>query len=184
LVTRTAYSQIFSKDFEDEAVEGIVLLRRGENPSEVLAKVQGAANELNAEGLPEGVRVVPYYDRSNLIESTLHTVAHSVTLGIGLVILVLLAFLGRPSLAALVALTIPFSLLFALVLMYTAGIPIGLLSIGAIDFGIIVDGAVIMAENIARRLEMSVSIKLPSPASPGQCWLLRCRWNARCSSRS
>jgi len=144
---------IFSKNTTDEAVEGIVLLRKGENPSEVLGRVQAAVDELNNEGLPEGVRVEPYYDRSNLINSTLHTVSHSVTLGIGLVVLVLLAFLGRPSLAMLVALTIPFSLLFALVLMYGAGIPIGLLSIGAIDFGIIVDGAVIMSENIARRLD-------------------------------
>lgn len=144
---------IFSKDLEDEAVEGIVLLRKGENPSEVLARVQSAVAELNAEGLPEGVTVAPYYDRSHLIGSTLHTVGHSVTLGIGLVLLVLLVFLGRPSLAAIVALTIPFSLLFALVMMFAAGIPIGLLSIGAIDFGIIVDGAVIMAENIARRLD-------------------------------
>ncbi len=144
---------IFSKNLTDEAVEGIVLLRKGENPSEVLANVQQAVEELNAEGLPEGVRLSPYYDRSHLIENTLHTVGHSVTLGIGLVVLVLLAFLGHPSLAALVALTIPFSLLFALVLMYGSGIPIGLLSIGAIDFGIIVDGAVIMAENIARRLD-------------------------------
>jgi cobalt-zinc-cadmium resistance protein CzcA len=144
---------IFSKNLTDESVEGIVLLRKGENPSEVLARAQAAVDELNAEGLPEGVRVVPFYDRTQLIESTLHTVGHSVLFGIGLVILVLLAFLGRPSLAALVALTIPFSLLFALVLMYGVGIPIGLLSIGAIDFGIIVDGVVIIAENIARRLD-------------------------------
>ncbi len=143
---------IFSKDLQEEGVEGIVLLRKGENPSDVLARVESAITELNAEVLPEGVRVAPYYDRSNLIDSTLHTVAHSVSLGIGLVVLVLMAFFGRPSMAALVALTIPFSLLFALVLMYLAGIPIGLLSIGAIDFGIIVDGTVIMAESIARHL--------------------------------
>lgn len=157
---------IFSKNLTDEAVEGIVLLRKGENPSDVLARVQLAVEELNAEGLPEGVRVAPYYDRSNLIASTLHTVGHSVGLGIGLVVLVLLAFLGRPSLAALVALTIPFALLFALLLMYGAGIPIGLLSIGAIDFGIIVDGAVIMAENIARRLDERE--RLSEPASVQQ----------------
>lgn len=156
---------IFSKDRVDEAVEGIVLMRKGENPSDVLSGVRSAVDELNREGLPEGARVVPYYDRSQLIESTLHTVGHSVTLGIGLVVLVLLAFLGRPSLAALVALTIPFSLLFALVLMYAAGIPIGLLSIGAIDFGIIVDGAVIMAENIARRLDEHGH--LPPGSRPG-----------------
>lgn len=146
---------IFSRDLKDEAVEGIVLLRRGENTSDVLARVQQAIGELNGGELPEGVRVVPYYDRSHLVDSTLHTVGHSVGLGISLVVGVLLFFLGRPKLAALVALTIPFSLLFALLLMYFAGIPIGLLSIGAIDFGIIVDGAVIMAENIARRLDQA-----------------------------
>ncbi len=143
---------IFSKDRVDESVEGIVLMRKGENPSRVLAEVAKAVTELNQSELPEGVQVVPFYDRQHLVDATLHTVAHSVLLGITLVVLVLLLFLGRPAMAALVALTIPFSLLFALILMYVSGIPIGLLSVGAIDFGIIVDGAVIMAEHIARRL--------------------------------
>jgi cobalt-zinc-cadmium resistance protein CzcA len=98
------------------------------------------------------VKVVPFYDRQQLVDATLDTVSHSVFIGITLVVLVLLIFLGRPLMAALVAVTIPFSLLFALVLMYLTSIPIGLLSIGAIDFGIIVDGAIIMAEHIARRL--------------------------------
>src|SRR5439155_15869425 len=98
-------------------------------------------------------------DRSQLIDATLHTVTHSVSIGITLVVLVLIFFLGRPAMALLVALTIPFALLFALVLMYLVNIPIGLLSIGAIDFGIIVDGAIIMAENIARRLGESKSPK-------------------------
>src|SRR5262249_32677634 len=133
-------SGIYSKDRTDESVEGIVLMRRGENPSQVLREVNTAVAELNAPGgLPEGVRVVPFYDRTHLVESTLYTVAESVATGITLVVLVLLLFLGRPAMALLVALTIPFSLLFALVLMYATGIPIGLLSIGAIDFGIIVD---------------------------------------------
>ena len=145
-------SGIYSKDFTDESVEGIVLMRRGENTSRVLANVQEALTELNTTELPAGVQVKPFYDRQQLVDSTLHTVAHSVSLGITLVVLVLLLFLGRPSMAALVAVTIPFSLLFALVLMYLTNIPIGLLSIGAIDFGIIVDGAIIVAENIARRL--------------------------------
>ena len=145
-------SGIFSKDAADEAVEGIVLMRRGENPSEVLARVQGAIAELNGGALPDGVLLHSFYDRSYLVESTLHTVAHSVLAGITLVVLVLLIFMGSPAMAALVALTIPFSLLFALVCMYVTGIPIGLLSVGAIDFGIIVDGAVIMADNIAHRL--------------------------------
>lgn len=145
-------SGIYSKDHTDESVEGIVLMRRGENPSRVLANVREAVKELNDGELPEGVRVAPFYDRQHLVDSTLHTVAHSVLLGVTLVLLVLLLFLGRPAMAALVAFTIPFSLLFALVLMYLTGIPIGLLSIGAIDFGIIVDGTIILAENIARRL--------------------------------
>jgi len=145
-------SGIFSKDHTDESVEGIVLMRRGENTSRVLEQVTEAVTELNESELPEGVKVVPFYDRQHLVDSTLHTVGHSVALGVTLVVLVLLLFLGRPAMAALVALTIPFSLLFALVLMYLTGIPIGLLSIGAIDFGIIVDGAIIMAEHIARRL--------------------------------
>ncbi len=127
-------------------------MRRGENPSQVLARVQAAVVELNSGLLPQGVRVKDFYDRTLLIQNTLHTVAHSVTLGITLVVLVLLLFLGRPSMAALVALTIPFALLVAMLLMYVTSIPIGLLSVGAIDFGIIVDGAVIMAENIAHRL--------------------------------
>jgi len=145
-------SGIFAKDRRDDGVEGIVLMRKGENPSQVLGEVQAAVAELNDSALPPGVRVEPFYDRSHLIAATLHTVAHSVLLGIGLVVLVLLFFLGRPLMAGLVALTIPFALLFALVCMYAAGIPIGLLSVGAIDFGIIVDGAVIMADSIAHRL--------------------------------
>lgn len=145
-------SGIYSKDLTDESVEGITLMRRGENPSRVLANVKEAVAELNESELPDGVLIAPFYDRQHLVDNTLHTVAHSVLLGITLVVLVLLLFLGRPSMAALVALTIPFSLLFALLLMYLTNIPIGLLSIGAIDFGIIVDGAVIMAENIAHRL--------------------------------
>jgi cobalt-zinc-cadmium resistance protein CzcA len=145
-------SGLFGKDDRDDSVEGIVLMRKGENPSLVLAEVQAAVAELNETGLPPGVRIEAFYDRSHLIDSTLHTVAHSVLLGITLVVAVLLFFLGRPLMAGLVALTIPFSLLFALVCMYASGIPIGLLSVGAIDFGIIVDGAVIMADSIAHRL--------------------------------
>jgi cobalt-zinc-cadmium resistance protein CzcA len=144
---------IFSRDKIDDGVEGIVLMRRGENPSRVIANVEEAIAELNKENmLPPGLVIKPYYNRQELVDNTLHTVGHSVALGVTLVVLVLLFFLGRPSMAGLVALTIPFSLLFALILMYATGIPIGLLSIGAIDFGIIVDGAIIVAENIARRL--------------------------------
>jgi cobalt-zinc-cadmium resistance protein CzcA len=143
---------IYSKDSLPQSVEGIVLMRRGENPSEVLEHVKQAVEEINATRLPKGVQVVGFYDRTQLVNSTMGTVEHSVGIGIALVVLVLLVFLGSPSMAFIVAVTIPFSLLFALVLMYGARIPIGLLSIGAIDFGIIVDGAVIMADHIAHRL--------------------------------
>jgi cobalt-zinc-cadmium resistance protein CzcA len=145
-------SGILSKDNKDQTIEGIVLMRRGENTSDTLEHTKAVITELNQIDLPEGVNLVPFYDRSQLVDTTLHTVGHSVLLGISLVTVVLLFFLGRPSLALIVALTIPFSLLFALVMMNAFGIPIGLLSIGAIDFGIIVDGSVIMAENIAHRL--------------------------------
>jgi cobalt-zinc-cadmium resistance protein CzcA len=145
-------SGIFSKDRADDTVQGIVLMRRGENPSEVLTRIEAAVDELNASGLPPGVEIHPFYDRTYLVSSTLHTVAHSVLAGVTLVVLVLLIFMGSPKMAALVALTIPFSLLFALGCMYASGIPINLLSVGAIDFGIIVDGAVILADNVAHRL--------------------------------
>jgi cobalt-zinc-cadmium resistance protein CzcA len=108
---------IFGKDRTDASVEGIVVMRKGENPSQVLAAVQQAVKELNETEMPKGVRIVPYYDRSHLIEATLDTVTHSVSLGITLVVLVLILFLGRPAMALLVALTIPFALMFALVLM-------------------------------------------------------------------
>ncbi len=143
---------IFAKDDVDEAVEGIVMLRRGENPSRVLERVKAEVADLNANMLPADVRIQPFYDRTFLIDSTLHTVSHSIAMGISLVVLVLLIVLGSPAVALLVVLTIPFSLLFALVLMYFTNIPVGLLSIGAIDFGILVDGSVIMVENIVHRL--------------------------------
>ncbi len=145
-------SGIFGKDLTDQSVEGIVLMRRGENPSQVLARVKAEVDELNAESMPAGTKIVPFYDRQFLVNSTLDTVMHSVFTGIALVLMVLLAFLGSPSMALLVGLTVPFALLFALSLMYLTNIPIGLLSIGAIDFGILVDGAVVMAHSIGQQV--------------------------------
>jgi cobalt-zinc-cadmium resistance protein CzcA len=147
-----APSGMFGKDDVDYAVEGIVLMRRGENPSHTLALVKEQVEELNARAFPEGIRIEPFYDRQFLVDSTLSTVAESVGMGITLVFLVLLVFLGSPATALLVGLTIPFSLLFALGCMKLAGIPIGLLSIGAIDFGILVDGAVIMVDTIVEHV--------------------------------
>jgi cobalt-zinc-cadmium resistance protein CzcA len=156
-------SGIFTKDQGDEGVEGIVLMRKGEDPSVVLAKINEAVTELNQGGLPAGIRLKPFYDRTFLVRSTLYTVTHSVLLGVGLLVTVLLLFLGRPAVALLVAATIPFALLVALGLMSLTGISVGLLSLGALDFGIIVDGAVIMAENIARRVGA-----LPKPVTRAQ----------------
>lgn len=154
---------IFGKDDQASSVEGIVLMRRGENPSVTLERVKKEVEVLNSSVLPRGVAVVPFYDRQYLVDSTLHTVGHSVGTGIALVLLVLLAFTGSPALATLVVLTVPFSLLFALVLMYLTNIPIGLLSIGAIDFGILVDGAVVMVDNIAHHLTVRSRNRMGRP---------------------
>jgi cobalt-zinc-cadmium resistance protein CzcA len=160
---------IFGKDDHTLAVEGIVLMRRGENPSQTLQRVKEQVESLNSTVLPKGVKIVPFYDRQYLVDSTLHTVGHSVGTGIALVLLVLLAFTGSPALAVLVVLTVPFSLLFALVLMYLTNIPIGLLSIGAIDFGILVDGAVVMVDNIAHHLTIrSRNRQGLAPDAPGE----------------
>src|SRR5262252_8967804 len=132
--------------------EGIVLMRRWENPSEVLKEVKAAIDDLNSSRLPAGVRIVPVYDRTNLVNNTLHTVSRTLVEGLVIVVGVLLFFLGSARAALLTALTIPLSLLFAFICMYLAGIPANLLSLGAIDFGIIVDGTFVMVEHIVRRL--------------------------------
>jgi heavy metal efflux system protein len=143
---------IFGKDGAGNSVEGIVVMRRGENPSETLKNIQEAVKNLNETLLPKGVHIAPFYDRTSMIDETLHTVFHNTALGILLVVLTLFIFLGNPKIAFIVALTIPGSLLFALILMKLTDIPISLLSVGAIDFGIIVDGAIIVSENIIRHL--------------------------------
>jgi len=143
---------IFGKDGNNDSVEGIVIMRRGENPSETLQHIEEAVAELNKNELPKGVEIVSFYNRTSLIENTLHTVMHNTLLGIVLVVLTLFVFLRNPRISLIVALTIPGSLLFAMLLMKLTGISISLLSVGAIDFGIIVDGAIIVSENIIRRL--------------------------------
>ncbi|WP_126652129.1 efflux RND transporter permease subunit [Chryseobacterium aureum] len=136
-----------------ESVEGIVLLLRGQNPSQVLEGVHEAIEELNNETLPPGVKIHPFLDRTDLVKTTLTTVSHTLTEGIVLVIIVLIVFLGSWRGALLVAITIPFSLLFAFILMHFTNIPANLLSLGAIDFGIIVDGAIVMLETILKKRE-------------------------------
>lgn len=136
-----------------DSIEGIVLLLKGENPSVVLEKIHQYVDELNSELLPEGVKIHTFLDRTELVDTTLHTVSTTLIEGISLVILVLIVFLGSWRGALLVAITIPVSLLFAFILMYFTDIPANLLSLGAIDFGIIVDGAIVMMESILKKRE-------------------------------
>jgi len=139
----------------NDGVEGIVQMLRGENPSQVLEEVHRAIDELNTQTLPEGTRIHPFMDRTELVNTTLHTVSHTLIEGMALVVLVLLLFLRSWRGALLVALTIPFSLLIAFVLMHFTDIPANLLSLGAIDFGIIVDGAIVMMETVLKKRESS-----------------------------
>ena len=136
----------------DDAVEGIILLRRGENPDPVLSAIRSKIRELNSGRLPKGVKIVPFIDRTDLVHTTSHTVEKNLIEGMVLVVAVLFLFLGNVRAAVIVALTIPFALLFAFSCMNLIHIPANLLSLGAVDFGIIVNGAVIMVENIYRRL--------------------------------
>ncbi|WP_300660692.1 CusA/CzcA family heavy metal efflux RND transporter [Fluviicola sp.] len=135
----------------NSGVEGIILLRRYENPSEVLLTLKEKMADLQDSELPEGIHLRPLYDRSFLIDHSLETVAHTLFEGISIVIILLIFFLGSIRSALVVALTIPFSLFFAFILMKMTGIPANLLSLGAIDFGIIVDGACVMAEHLIRK---------------------------------
>lgn len=136
-----------------ESIEGIVLLLKHENPSKVLAGIKEAVDELNNDILPEGVHIHTFLDRTELVDTTLHTVSRTLLEGMILVVVVLIVFLGSWRGALLVAITIPLSLLFAFILMHLTNIPANLLSLGAIDFGIIVDGAIVMMETILKKRE-------------------------------
>src|SRR5215471_438148 len=144
---------IFGVNDHSGGVEGIVLMRRGENPSEVLTGIKEAVEELNSSRLPPGVRITPIYDRTDLVNNTLHTVTHTLLEGLIIVVTVLFLFLGSVRAALLTAITIPLSLLFAFVCMHFSGIPANLLSLGALDFGIIVDGTLVMVERIVHALD-------------------------------
>jgi heavy metal efflux system protein len=139
---------------DDDAVQGIVIMRRGENPGPVLDGIHAKVGEINAHYLPPGIRMVSHYDRTELIHRTLHTVRQNMVEGIALVVLVLVLFLGLGNFrtALVVALAVPVSLLGAYLVLDLRGIPANLISMGAIDFGIIVDSAVVIAENLIRIL--------------------------------
>jgi heavy metal efflux system protein len=136
----------------NSGVQGLVAMRRGENPSQVINALKEQVNDINEKSLPAGVRLRITYDRSELVHYTISTVSHTLFEGISIVVIVLIFFMGSVRSALIVATTIPVSLLFAFTVMKVTGIPANLLSLGAIDFGIIVDGAVVMVENIMRRL--------------------------------
>src|SRR3984957_18039167 len=136
----------------DDVVSGIVLLRKGANADEALRGIHDKVEELNNHILPPGVKVVPFIDRSDLVHFTSHTVLHNLAEGIILVVIVLLLFLGNARGAIIVAVTVPFSLLFAAACLSLKHIPANLLSLGALDFGMVVDGAVVMVENIVRHM--------------------------------
>jgi len=140
---------------EDDVPEGIVVMRRGENAMQVCARIEKMADEINRHYLPPGVRLVMYYDRTALMDRTLHTVRHNMIEGIALVLLVLTMFLGLGNYrsALVVALAVPVALLGAFAMLDLRGIPANLISMGAIDFGIIVDSAVVVIENILRIIE-------------------------------
>ncbi|HEX5072531.1 MAG TPA: CusA/CzcA family heavy metal efflux RND transporter [Gemmatimonadaceae bacterium] len=142
----------FGYQNQNDAVEGVVKLRTGEQAQTVLKGIQAKTEELNTQILPKDVKVRPFYDRSDLIQLTTRTVEDNLLRGIVLVVIVLIFFLYEFRSALIVAVTIPLSLLFAFICLDLRGIPANLLSIGAIDFGILVDSGVVMVENIYRRL--------------------------------
>jgi len=136
----------------DDVVSAWVPMRKGADAEAALEGLHAKVKELNEHLLPPGVKIVPFIDRSDLVRYTTHTVLHNLTEGIILVVIVLFLFLGNVRGAIIVALTIPFSLLFAATCLKLKGIPANLLSLGALDFGMVVDGAVVMVENIVRHM--------------------------------
>src|SRR5262245_2639597 len=136
----------------DDAVEGVILMRRGEQTQNVLEGVERKTEEINKTMLPRAVRIRPYYDRSDLVRVTTDTVERNLLRGILFVLIVLIFFLVSVRAAVITALTIPLSLLFAFIFLHLTGEAANLLSIGAIDFGIIIDGTIVMVENIYREL--------------------------------
>jgi cobalt-zinc-cadmium resistance protein CzcA len=137
---------------QDDSVEGVILMRVGEQAQVVLKRVEALTKELNEHVLPPDVKIIPYYDRSGLIAETTSTVEENLIRGMVLVLIVLGIFLFNIRAAIIVAITIPFALMFSFICLDWRHIPANLLSIGAIDFGILVDGAVVMVENVFREL--------------------------------
>ena len=146
---------VVAKDGLDDVVEGIVLMRKGENALQVLDRLRAKVVDINGALLPPDVRIVPFYDRATLVQHTVHTVEENLAVGAGLVLLILVVFLGDWRSALMVGLIIPLSLLCAFILMDWRGVSANLISLGAVDFGIIVDAAVVMVEAFLVRLALA-----------------------------
>ena len=146
----------------DDVVSGIVLLRKGAPADNALKALHEKIQEMNDHILPKGVKIVPFIDRSDLVHFTTHTVLHNLTEGMILVSIILFIFLGNVRGGLIVAATIPFSLLFASICLDLKHIPANLLSLGALDFGMVVDGAVVMIENIVRHMSFSNGTQTPT----------------------
>ena len=146
----------------DDTVEGIVLLQKGDDSDPVLEGIHQKVDELNHGILPKGVKVVPFLDRSDLLKYTVKTVEENLSVGILLVSLILILFLGNIRGAIIVAMTIPFALFFASICLDLSHIPANLLSLGALDFGMVVDGSVVMIENMVRHLSQPDDTRTPA----------------------
>jgi cobalt-zinc-cadmium resistance protein CzcA len=160
---------------EPDVIQGSVLMLKGAEEGPTLEGIHKKVDELNSFILPEGVKIVPMMDRSDLLHFTLHTVLHNLGEGMILVTIILLLFLGNIRAALIVAITIPFSLMFASIFLQLNKIPANLLSLGALDFGMIVDGAVVMVENIVRHLNrrhQSMEVKGDGEAHPGRSTMI------------
>ncbi len=142
----------FGFNHTDDAVEGVIMMRRGEQTQNVLTGVEAMTSQLNRHVLPPDIKIRPYYDRSDLVQLTIDTVEHNLVLGMALVLVVLIFFLVSIRAAVIVALTIPLALLFSFIFLHAQGVAANLLSIGAIDFGILIDGTLVMVENVFREL--------------------------------
>jgi len=151
---------ILGKDHNPDTIEGIVLMLKGENPSRVLEGVHAKVEQLQKKLAAQGVKLVPYIDRDDLVKLTVHKVTHTVLEGIGLVCIVLILFLGSPRSAIVAAVAIPIALVTVFIIMSATKMPANLFSLGAIDFGIIVDGAIVVMEAILRRREATPQAEL------------------------
>lgn len=145
-----------------DTAEGIVLLQKGDDSDPVLQGIHGEVQKLNNGILPKGVKIIPFLDRSDLVKFTVETVENNLTAGVVLVSVILFLFLGNVRGAVIVALTIPFALLFAAICLDLIHIPANLLSLGALDFGMVVDGSVVMIENMVRHLSLKDDPRTPT----------------------